>query len=137
MGESFEHIRLVKAIRSYVGGLVPDGTQILIKSDLPESFEKPEKNERGYRSDIRYCYQCNLIIGEAKTTKDLETSHTQSQIESYLIECNEYNGSSTFILGVPMADFSCAQNVITTAQRRLGTKVSVVVINEHGMTASL
>jgi hypothetical protein len=137
MGESAEHIRLVQAIEQYVINLVPDGNEALLLSDLPDAREKPSQNDQRFRSDVRYCYESLLVIGEAKTSDDLSNIHTQSQIESYLLECDEFDGQSIFVLGVPVEDFDRAKNIIGSTQYRLGTKVCSTVINELGMASAV
>lgn len=135
MGESAKHSYLVKTIYQYVITKVPDGEEMLVLADLPTVVEKPPRNRDGYRPDVEYYHKDLLIIGDAKTSADLESRHSRKQIESYVTDCRDFKGESMLVLGVPLADSERACSVIGTVQKRLHTSVSYAVVNEAGVFA--
>lgn len=135
MGESAKHSYLVNSIYEYVITKVPDDEGVLVLVDLPTSKDKPPRNRDGYCPDVEYYHHGLLIIGDAKTSADLESQHSRMQIDSYILECHEFEGNSLLVLGVPFADSMRACSVISSAQRRLNTQVPYTVINEAGVFA--
>lgn len=135
MGESAAHMDLVDCIRRYAISKVPEGEEGLVLYDSPSSEEKPSRNRDGFRPDVEYHRHNFLIIGDAKTSKDLESRHSQQQIESYIRDCHDFSGESLLVIGVPFADSQRACSVIGSMQQRLNARVSYAVVNEAGLFA--
>ena len=86
MSESPQHLRLVRAILTYVGREFPDATALAVFDDtaVSASGERPPRIN-GYVPDV---YAADVppsmtIIGEAKTRRDLETARSREQIASF------------------------------------------------------
>ena len=103
MAESLNHTALVGRMIAYVRYAIDPSRALIVLHDLPSDIgsDKPPMIE-GFRPDL---YASNgalqtVIIGEAKTAKDLETSHSLEQYQAYarhLALC----AHPTFILAVP------------------------------------
>ena len=71
-----------------------------------------------------------VVIGEAKSLKDLENSHTEAQVTAFLKRCEMAEGS-TFILAVPWPVERLARGLLTHLQAREGLAcVDTVVMSE-------
>ena len=71
-----------------------------------------------------------VVIGEAKSLKDLENSHTEAQVTAFLKRCEMAEGS-TFILAVPWPVERLASGLLTSLQAREGlSHVDTVVMSE-------
>ena len=103
MPESLNHSNLLDRLHEYVVYTFDQDRNFTILHELPGSIgcEKPPMIE-GFRPDL-YASKGVLetvIIGEAKTMKDLETAHSREQYRAYarhLAACE----NATLILAVP------------------------------------
>jgi hypothetical protein len=100
MGESLNHVRLVKAIIERVSNLDPQAV-IFADTSIYEAKDRPPKIG-GHVPDVyaRIDMLRQAIIGEAKTRKDLENEHTMSQLRAYLSHCCS-NPATRLVLAVP------------------------------------
>ena len=103
MPESEEHSTLVAILHSYIankfcGG---QGDQVLTDSITRVSRARPPSIE-GYVPDAFVMLDAlgRVVIGEAKSMRDLENSHTEAQVAAFLRRCGMSEGSA-FILAVP------------------------------------
>ena len=71
-----------------------------------------------------------VVIGEAKSLKDLENSHTTAQVTAFLRRCGMVEGS-VFILAVPWPVERLARALLTSLQAKEGLSgVDAVVLSE-------
>ena len=63
----------------------------------------------------------NMIIGEAKTLRDVETVHTINQFKAFLKFC-ELNHPSLFVLAVPWPVTRLARNLVKNIQVKTDTR---------------
>lgn len=71
-----------------------------------------------------------VVIGEAKSLKDLENSHTEAQVTAFLNRCAVVQGS-TFILAVPWPVERLARALLSSLQVREGLSyVDTAVMSE-------
>ena len=71
-----------------------------------------------------------VVIGEAKSLKDLENSHTEAQVTAFLKRCGMAEGSA-FILAVPWPVERLARALLASLQAREGlSRVDTVVMSE-------
>ncbi len=71
-----------------------------------------------------------VVIGEAKSLRDLEKSHTEAQIIAFLRRCGMAEGS-VFILAVPWPVERFARTLLTNFLAREGlSQVETVVLSE-------
>ena len=103
MPESLNHSGLLIRMHHYVNYTFDEDHNLIVLHDLPGAIgcEKPPMIE-GFRPDL-YASKGALhtvIIGEAKTARDIETAHSREQFRAYarhLAVCTH----PTFILAVP------------------------------------
>ena len=71
-----------------------------------------------------------VVIGEAKSLKDLDNSHTEAQVTAFLRRCGLADGSA-FILAVPWPIERFARALLTNLRVREGLPhVEIVVLSE-------
>ena len=99
MSESSEHRGLVVAmadylVRQYPGIIVDKDVQIKPGDPLPQKIGE-------HRPDIYAYYMGNdfRVVGEAKTSNDLENSHSNKQISTFVTHL-ESNHRGIFLLGI-------------------------------------
>jgi len=123
MPESQTHLNLVKNIKIYIDSDIPNSKNFLILSDTPESLNNlPLKINNEFRPDV-FAQDNNgrIIIGEAKTTKDLETSHSKNQIKCFIHYLMKKE-DSVFILATPLISINTAKNLLRIIKRKLGAE---------------
>jgi hypothetical protein len=100
VGESLNHIRLVQEIIDHVKCIDPQAVIIADNSVLADINRPP--NIGGHIPDVyaRVDLLRQIIIGEAKTRKDLENDHTMSQLQAFLAYCRG-NPRARLVLAVP------------------------------------
>lgn len=117
MSESKEHKELVTRILDYTMHLVPKENSGNIKADT-DGYGNPSLIYSAFIPDVMYCYDNNLIIGEAKTLQDFDRQHSKEQYISYLEECSKHKGIEKIIIAVPWELFITAQNHFKVLKRK-------------------
>ena len=112
MSESAQHQQLVRTIIDDIINEVGSGNTALIATDAVDGFALPPLTSEGFRPDVYYLLNNRLIIGEAKTSDDIDRLHSRSQYESYIKKCSLFQGNATFILAVPWMDHATANNIV-------------------------
>ena len=112
MSESAQHQQLVRTIIDDIINEVGSGNTALIATDAVDGFALPPLTSEGFRPDVYYLLNNRLIIGEAKTSDDIDRLHSRSQYESYIKKCSLFQGDATFILAVPWMDHATANNIV-------------------------
>ena len=120
MGESSSHIRLVEQLSSWILCNLLGGDHGCMMIDHPSGniTTRPPKIG-GFVPDIYVHHGANnsLIIGEAKTGRDLETRHSLDQLDAFLGRCSQYE-NAMFILAVPWDMARLAEAIIRQLQNR-------------------
>ncbi|MBT0664505.1 hypothetical protein KI809_09355 [Geobacter pelophilus] len=118
MGESLNHVRLVKAIIERVSSLDPQAV-ILADTSIYAAKDRPPKIG-GHVPDVyaRIDMLRQTIIGEAKTGKDLENEHTMSQLRAYLSHCST-NPGTRLVLAVPWDMRSFVHNLLNRLKTQM------------------
>jgi hypothetical protein len=100
MSDSATHVELVHSILSFVNSNFST-TSFVVLTDLAGSVNKPPRIN-GFVPDVfaQDIPRTTVIIGEAKTSKDLETDHSRSQVEAFLRFLGAQS-NAIFILAVP------------------------------------
>jgi hypothetical protein len=119
MAESFQHQQLVQLLKKEVLELIPSGCQGLIQQDTPASMALPPKTIEGFRPDIYYCFEGLLIIGEAKTSDDVERQHSRTQYAAYIKECAKFQGKAVLIIAVPWMERASANNIVQNLKKKI------------------
>lgn len=112
MSESAQHQQLVRIIIDDIIKEVGLENTALIATDAVDGFALPPLTSEGFRPDVYYLLNDRLIIGEAKTSDDIDRLHSKGQYESYIKKCSLFQGDATFILAVPWMDHATANNIV-------------------------
>ena len=132
MSESAKHQRLVRMIVERIEDMVGNEFTSFICSDLGNGAIVPPVTNEGYRPDAYYQYEQVMIIGEAKTTEDIERKHSILQYESYLRKCSLFTGEATLVVAVPWMDHARINNILTTLQKKYPGKYSIIILDGIG-----
>lgn len=73
-----------------------------------------------------------LIIGEAKTSNDIERLHSRLQYESYIQKCSTFPGQAMFIIAVPWMDRAAAHNIIRKICKKYPGRYTVRILDGVG-----
>ena len=127
MSESIQHHQLVQVLKNEVKSIVPPECWGLVQIDSPDSLNLPPKTVEGYRPDIYYQFDKLLVIGEAKTSNDVERQHSRAQYESYLKECAIFSGQAILIVAVPLLEQASANNILRNLKKKHPGKYQIIV----------
>lgn len=121
MGESAAHIQLVSMMAEWVSNkyLECDSGRILLDSPS-SSVEMNPPIVYNFIPDLYVPELSNdfLIIGEAKTSKDVENKHTEDQIKSFLRRCSEAS-KAYFVMAVPWHMTRLAISIIKHCKKEI------------------
>lgn len=134
MSESVQHRQLVHLIINKVNAIVGSDNRRFICSDSVDGFALSPLMIEGYRPDVFYQYSDLLIIGEAKTSNDIERLHSKQQYESYIRKCSLFYGQAMFMLAVPWMDHAAAYNIVEKIHRRYPGEYSCQILDGIGGT---
>lgn len=130
MPESAQHIELVKIVLSKAKEIVPNKYWPFIAVDDICSSNLPPQTSEGYRPDLLYNFDGLLVIGEAKTSKDVERPHSCNQYKSYLRKCKAFPGTSYLIMAVPWTEKIEIHNLLTRLKKQEScNSCNVIVID--------
>lgn len=124
---------MVAILHRYISGRYCEGQRerVFIDSVGTESRTRPPPIE-GYVPDayVMLNEQGRVVIGEAKSMKDLENPHAEAQVMAFLRRCDTAEGSA-FILAVPWPIERLARALLTNFRVREGLRhVETVVLSE-------
>lgn len=132
MSESAEHLQLVNLIIDEVVSIVGETNKCFIMTDVADGYALSPLMEDGYRPDVYYQYQNKLIIGEAKTSKDITRIHSKLQYESYLKECFLFEGEAMFIVAVPWTEHATIHNILKKFRQKYSGTCEVRIVDGIG-----
>ena len=118
MAESLNHINYVKRIVEYVKDIPTAFISHCLLADLPDSPERPTATLDGYIPDVLYKDAQTIIIGEAKTIRDVENDHTERQIDSYIEEVRCHKGTRHIVICSNTLSFSHIKNMLVRKKMR-------------------
>jgi len=122
MGESSQHMKLVRSLVDWVAKEYFDGEPGHILVDSPEGLLSGRPPPLGGFVPDVYAQRLGpktVIVGEAKTPRDLESRHTQAQLIAFLGHCTQVPGS-VLVLAVPWPVTRFARSLLGAIQRHLG-----------------
>jgi hypothetical protein len=130
MGVSDTHINLVKAMASWVKQNCHPNEYALMLLDLPETIRRDNPPLiGGYIPDL-YIKSVRMIIGEAKTSQDIETKHSREQYTQYLKHLKQYR-DSLFIMAVPWYCVPLTKSLILRVQKNINAvNVKMVILDK-------
>ena len=74
-----------------------------------------------------------MIIGEAKTIKDFDTSHSKEQYITYLKECQSFKGEALLVLCSSWTVSLSYKTLIKFIKGQNAFDTKVVIISENGI----
>jgi len=132
MGESINHIQLVEELVHWIARTYLNGDKGYLLIDHPESdvFSKPPKIN-GYVPDAftSSAPHNRTIIGEAKTTRDVERPHSEEQIKAFLRYCSVHE-NAVFVFAVPWLMTRYAKILLKRLQKETNTSMVTAIVLE-------
>lgn len=129
--ESDQHIQLVNLIISYLKlHLVSCDMHDAICAETSDSSSRTEQTLEGFYPDVFYEYGDKLIIGEAKTSKDVDTRHSNKQYESYIQKCINHKGTVHLVVAVPWPEYIFMKNKFKRYKKQKGFSFKVHILCE-------
>lgn len=118
MPESASHIRLVSSIVRWIADthFRGDKGHVLVDSPDGDARTKPPRIGDAFPDAYATLPSGGIIIGEAKTPRDIQTQHTEGQLRSYLSACSLIP-DSIFVFGVPWEYAATAHNLLKFLKR--------------------
>lgn len=110
--ESLTHMKFVKKIADYASTIPEDFTRNLLCVELPGEYNRCPQIIGGSIPDVFYNDSNYIILGEAKTDKDIDQEHTQRQLNDYIKEARTYDADKNIILCTSIMGFSRMKNII-------------------------
>ncbi len=132
MGESFEHLKYVRTTLDIACELVPSNKHPYVQSDLPESESTPPSLNGGFRPDVYYCDEELLIIGEAKTLKDVETKHSLAQYAAYICEGESFMRTAYMIFVVPWTMSRTIKKTLSNVRTNANVNLQIIIVDDAG-----
>lgn len=129
--ESQAHIDLVNRIYEYMTRLIKEENICLIERDSAGVIGEAYTAD-SFVPDVYYSFGGTLMIGEAKTENDFERNHSIRQYESYIKECNLFEGDATLIIGIPWQLSATAKNFFRRKKNKKKINFRVIVLDEMG-----
>lgn len=133
MSESNQHQNLVKKIIEDITNIVGEESCCFIESDISDGQPLPSLTPEGFRPDVQFQYLDLLIVGEAKTSKDVDREHSLLQYDSYIKKCSLFDGKAIFILAVPWIEYATAHNITKKIQEKYPGNYSIKIIKGLGI----
>jgi hypothetical protein len=122
MAESRSHIVLVSILVQWIADSLLDGDRSYIIVDDPDSSGKMKPPMIGHFVPdvfVSHTKKHLCVIGEAKTSHDIDNTHTIQQIDTFLQKCGE-SGNSLFVLAVPWHRVGLAASLLDYRKRKMG-----------------
>lgn len=123
MAESSTHQVLVERLVQWIQRNISnsDSTVVLVDSPTTAAGSKPPAIG-GYNPDV-FCRTIggeHVLIGEAKTARDIENKHSRDQFKAFLV-CLKQGQSGTLVVAVPWHAVGQAMSLIRFLQRETDT----------------
>jgi hypothetical protein len=132
MGESNNHIHLVEELVYWISRTYLSGDKGYLLIDHPESAacSKPPRIN-GYVPDVftASAPHRQTIIGEAKTTHDVERPHSVEQIKAFLRYCLSHE-NAVFVFAVPWPMSRYAKTLLKRLQQQTDASMVKIIVIE-------
>lgn len=132
MSESLQHQQLVQQIIAETTNIVGEENNSLIATDAVDGFTLPPLTSEGFRPDVYFHYDDILIIGEAKTSADIERLHSREQYDSYIKKCSLHQGEAIFIVAVPWMDHATINNILCRIKKKYPGNYKIKILDGIG-----
>ena len=114
MAESLQHQRLVERVVKAVAVTLSDCNEAICLVDGTTDSDGIPRRIGGFRPDVYAADTSIVIVGEAKTAKDLESPRTEHQLRAFL-KYVEAHTSRHLVLAVPWTAVTTAKSVLRHA----------------------
>lgn len=128
-GESAQHIRLVERLIGEIKARHAAARNLMILADHREFGEDRPGMMGGHLPDVfaRDLPESFRVIGEAKTSLDLESERSKKQISAFLDDLSVYPNAS-FYLAIPWVKFSRASAIMRSICKADHASVKIEII---------
>ena len=132
MAESASHMRLVQSLVAWIAAEYFGGESKHILVDAPEKSpqSKPPCIGGAVPDAAAYLPSGGIVIGEAKTSRDIENRHTEGQFCTFLRFC-KFHEDSVLVVAVPWPAEALAKNRLKFLKRRDGLATVRTVVLER------
>lgn len=138
MPESSTHMEYVNLCGKYLTEhILPQGCDSYLLYDKPDSIQKPPAVEGGVHPDLYYQRKGLLVIGEAKTLKDVDNPHSRQQYECYFKECELFEGESVVAIITTWSAVPLLWSIVKRIKINGSYKAKVIVLYELGVYKQL
>ena len=135
MPESLLHTQLVKALSLFIADQYLEGdTGCLLNDSAGTQINNRCYEINEFIPDVIACTLKNpekIIIGEAKTPKDLETRHTLMQLLAFIRYCAQKNNGTMLIIAVPWYYHRRARQIVSIIERKQGLKKTYCLVPDR------
>ncbi len=128
MSESNTHNKLVQNIIQKCIEIIGEEKSCLISVDGIDGYAIPPMTVEGFRPDVYYEYNGMMVIGEAKTSNDIDRMHSKQQYESYIKKCSLYNGSAVLLVAVHWSDKAAMHNILRKISKKHSGSYKIIVL---------
>ena len=132
MPESIEHMKFVDRLINEAKKIVPHNFHVFIFVDKPDFRQVTYQTKDNFVPDLYYNYNGLLIIGEAKSSKDVSRFHSISQYESYYQEALNFSGRSILLFAIPWYAKGEIKNLIKKYNKVNNSHIETHIICEIG-----
>lgn len=134
MPESQQHIDLVNNIVHHIKSKYSN-RNLFILSDLPEEYDNRPPQIQNHIPDVFAQNPINsfTIIGEAKTTNDIESDHTLKQLKEFVNYLTYQPENSSLLLSVPSEGVYSAKQLLNSLRSERTQSVKLLVLDEIGV----
>lgn len=132
MPESTEHMKFVNLLIDEAKKIVPSNFHVFIFADKPDFRQVTYQTKDNFIPDLYYNHNDLLIIGEAKSSKDVSRLHSTQQYKSYYQEALKFRGRSILLFAVPWFAKGEIKNIIKKYNKENRAHIETRVICEVG-----
>ena len=118
MAESLAHMEYVERMVEYAETIPQQFVTSMMYADLASYGQRTPKVINGFYPDLYYYDLHSVIIGEAKTTDDIDNEHTMAQLNSYIKEIRTYNCERHIIICSSMIAYAQINNMVIRKKRK-------------------
>ena len=112
------HMEYVERMVKYAETIPQQFASSMMNADLASYGHRTPKVVDGFYPDLYYYDLHCVIIGEAKTTDDVDKEHTMNQLDSYIKEIRTYNCEKHIILCSSIIAFAQIHNMVVRKKRK-------------------
>lgn len=132
MAESMAHMEYVERMVKYAETIPQQFASSMMNADLASYGQRTPKVISGFYPDLYYYDLHCVIIGEAKTTDDIDNEHTMEQLNSYIKEIRTYSCEKHIILCSSIIAFAQINNLVVRKKRKENIQdITFHVLDNH------